>query len=905
MRSPLRLLLAAFAVTIAMAAAASPALAAPANDDFANSQQLAGNRSFVEIHLEDATTEAAEPLTAATDERTVWFRYSPSSNGFVTFSICTEDDFLAIEGANLSLFTGTSLGTLDQLEDSSGDCPSGQFNAAVTRAPVTAGTDYYLQVGSTAAAAFADGRLTYDFNAAIPANDDFQSPSTITGALPQTITADNGLATIETGEPDTSTYGPRNSLWYQWTPSSSGVVSIDTCSTVWSDPVHSIDSRLYVYSDANDPADLAGLELATENDDGCPEPNSLLSHVYLTVTAGTPYWIRLANFSVAHGYDYKIKLRWVGAPESILPPRIFPESLRLLAGDNFVGYAYDWTATPAVTGTSFQWERCTSAGLSCTPIPGGIYESYEGQPEDVGHRLRFSVTATNGVTSTTLHSAVSGLVEGPPPNDNFADATDLGASAPTSAADDNFFATSETGENDDAVTSVDNSVWFRWTAPATKTYFVDSCNSTLAPDFALNVYSGTEVNALAAVSEGNESCDDPGTGTRTHFAATAGTTYSIQAGSKTGEAAMEFTLSFHEVPAPSFYEAPNFSGSPIEGTHMQLHWSVLSHPITQYVDVVWTLCDAAGANCDPATGIYDNSPLLTNAMVGKRLKVTITITNPNGSTTESAITGVIGSDSDGDGTADSDDICPGEIGTKPNGCLPSEIVNDEAPAITGDTVVGKQLASSTGAWTVNHDQLSYALAYQWQRCTSALAASCSDISGATSSSHTLVAADSGRFIRVIVTASNADDETAQASAITAVITDPPVTSTPPPTPVDPFPQPNITADLPSIKLSKKNKVTLSKLAFLCGPTATGPCTGKLTIVTPKFKVKRKTIRSVSQNFDLSIAPGTRMTTTFKLSSAAAKAVRAAKKMKVRVVVSLGAPGFPVKTLETAFVFRAK
>ena len=106
-------------------------------------------------------------------------------------------------------------------------------------------------------------------------------------------------------------------------------VSIDTCSTSWNGEL-AVDSRVHVYTEDGPPAELAGLSLLGIADDGCPGPNSLLSHAYLYVTNGTEYWIRLANNSDAFGYDYKLRLRQVGAPETTADPYIYPTSDQLL-----------------------------------------------------------------------------------------------------------------------------------------------------------------------------------------------------------------------------------------------------------------------------------------------------------------------------------------------------------------------------------------------------------------------------------------------------------------------------------------------------------------------------------------------------------------------------------------------
>jgi hypothetical protein len=77
-------------------------------------------------------------------------------------------------------------------------------------------------------------------------------------------------------------------------------------------------------------------------------------------------------------------------------------------------------------------------------------------------------------------------------------------------------------------------------------------------------------------------------------------------------------------------------------------------------------------------------------------------------------------------------------------------------------VVGQVLNTTAGTWSNNPTSFSY----QWQRCSSG---TCSNISGATSSTYTIVTADLGDTIDVVVTASNSGGSNSQTSAPTGVV----------------------------------------------------------------------------------------------------------------------------------------
>ena len=89
--------------------------------------------------------------------------------------------------------------------------------------------------------------------------------------------------------------------------------------------------------------------------------------------------------------------------------------------------------------------------------------------------------------------------------------------------------------------------------------------------------------------------------------------------------------------------------------------------------------------------------------------------------------------------------------------------NTSLPAVAGSAKVGQTLTVSNGSWTGSPTRY----AYQWQRCTSST--SCVDIASATLQTYKAVAADAGRTLRAVVTASNADGNSTANSDQTAVV----------------------------------------------------------------------------------------------------------------------------------------
>lgn len=56
------------------------------------------------------------------------------------------------------------------------------------------------------------------------------------------------------------------------------------------------------------------------------------------------------------------------------------------------------------------WVQCDAVGADCAQIPGATGRSYSPTEADVGHRLRYAVTATNPAASVTAYSAPTSVV---------------------------------------------------------------------------------------------------------------------------------------------------------------------------------------------------------------------------------------------------------------------------------------------------------------------------------------------------------------------------------------------------------------------------------------------------------------------------------------------------------------
>ena len=104
------------------------------------------------------------------------------------------------------------------------------------------------------------------------------------------------------------------------------------------------------------------------------------------------------------------------------------------------------------------------------------------------------------------------------------------------------------------------------------------------------------------------------------------------------------------------------------------------------------------------------------------------------------------------------------------------------PAITGTTMLGHTLKTSSGKWTGSPT----AYSYKWQDCNTS-GVGCSNITGATTTSYTLGSRDVDHAIRAVVTATNEGGSATATSPATTAVAEPapPVEPPPPPPPAAP------------------------------------------------------------------------------------------------------------------------
>jgi hypothetical protein len=205
---------------------------------------------------------------------------------------------------------------------------------------------------------------------------------------------------------------------------------------------------------------------------------------------------------------------------------------------------------------------------------------------------------------------------------------------------------------------------------------------------------------------------------------------------------------------PTNSTAPSISGGPIQGQDLTASpgkWSGQPAPAFTYQ---WERCDANGSACGAIAGATASLYTLSANDVGSTVRVVVTASNNSGTASApSAVTAVV---------------------TAVQAIAPT---NSNPPAVSGSAQQGQTFTAVPGSWSGSPAPV---VTLQWQRCDQS-GSSCSDVTGATSATYDLGAADVGATIRVVETASNSSGSSTASSATTPVVQGdtPPVNTTAP------------------------------------------------------------------------------------------------------------------------------
>ena len=152
-----------------------------------------------------------------------------------------------------------------------------------------------------------------------PANDDLADAIDISAAE-SPVSADNTLATTETGEPavNEDAAGIGHTVWYSWKAPADGSYAFDTLGSGAGDTV------LTVYYTAGQPVAFENFILLEQSDDLDNGGGNKLSGVVLNATSGTTYYLQVATWGYSAAATGQTTLNWSQVEGADLSVILFP-----------------------------------------------------------------------------------------------------------------------------------------------------------------------------------------------------------------------------------------------------------------------------------------------------------------------------------------------------------------------------------------------------------------------------------------------------------------------------------------------------------------------------------------------------------------------------------------------------
>ena len=436
--------------------------------------------------------------------------------------------------------------------------------------------------------------------AAPPSNDAFAAAEELSGRVTETsgITKD---ATKESGEPDHAGEAGGSSVWYRWTAPAAGRAAVSTCGS-------SFDTVLAAYTGDT----VAALTEVAGNDDTC----GLQSLVTLTVAAGVTYRIAVdgvdgttgavtlglrlspvnddfANAAPLSGDDGSTEGTNVGAAREDAEPEYLYESVW-----------YRWTAPSSGPAT---FETCGSSFDT-------VVAAYTGEALDALTLLRFSDDACGlssrvsfeATAGVTYHIVVDGYGSGdfilrwnrnPPPAEP--PEPDVWPTLHGNAREGETLAGSS-GEWLGTPPFTFTYAWVRCDARFDQCRFVPGASTqtyTLTTtDIGYRLYLLVDAHNIAGVASARSDSTEP-----------------VRAAGPLNASAPRVTGDARVGEALAASEGTWTGAGPIQHSYQ------------------WQACDASGAACGNLAGERLSFVELRATHLGKRLRVVVTATNPDGS----------------------------------------------------------------------------------------------------------------------------------------------------------------------------------------------------------------------------------------------------------------------------------
>jgi hypothetical protein len=252
----------------------------PANDNFVNAEVIASLPFSTTVDIGDAWNEPGELGSCGSQEKTVWYSFSPTQNMLLSADML---------GSSITGFTAIYLSTGPGISDLNllGCTNNGAFSFLAE-----AGQIYYLQVGASYSSF---GTLEVNLRQIFPpANDNFAGAQPIS-SLPFSTTMDISDATNEVDEPHWCYFMDRT-VWYSFMPTETVVIRADTQGSL-------INSNLNIYHAVG--TGIGGLNILS-----CTSINGPYTFV---AEAGQTYYLQAGGISGEAG-SLQVNLEQIPPP---------------------------------------------------------------------------------------------------------------------------------------------------------------------------------------------------------------------------------------------------------------------------------------------------------------------------------------------------------------------------------------------------------------------------------------------------------------------------------------------------------------------------------------------------------------------------------------------------------------
>lgn len=361
----------------------------------------------------------------------------------------------------------------------------------------------------------------------------------------------------------------------------------------------------------------------------------------------------------------------------------------IAVGDRVQAGIGTWTSSTPVT-YAYQWYRCDVTGANCNSVHGATAPGYTLSKRDAGKTIGLTVIATDQAGSTPAYSSLIGPVAPAKP-------------LLVSTAQPQITGLPIEGKPLQVTTGA-------WSpAPSSVTYAWQRCNpngrlctAIAGATAAAYTLAAADVgHALVALVQGS-------------FGETKQASLSNASTAAIGG----------DVSGPVHTAAPTVTGN--AAARGQLTGSTGSWTGVGTIGYAyqWYRCNAAGAHCSSVHGATKTTYRLVRKDIGETIGFTVRATDSTGAAF--AYSSLVG----------------------PIAAAGSPLEASAQPAVTGSPAPGSTLTASEGTWSpATADKYTYA----WHRCN-ANGRLCAAISGATSATYAVTAADIGHALLAVVTA---------------------------------------------------------------------------------------------------------------------------------------------------------